>query len=288
VQYEENQRNAELAEEADFTACGTVEACSPLTDWNNFVSLLMAPNLDGIYDFVYGHDCSLSPAANKDKGPPPVDTFESSLHPSNDNDSTSSLPFDEEVREQERSAIEMSSMPSANSFAPEVKEEETVEIHQFSRLNDSPIRKNRIRGPVQRLREFRGNDPAVSDEDSFVASPAAKAAPFLPKIEPKVDIPDEEAYDTEFTLKFLRVSSMIWHTSRHYHHTLHTACTDSQFQLLFLAGGFQGWRCPDLFQGTRRWGRNLVQGCQFNDTTRSGSWLEAFRAKIMLDRYEWI
>jgi hypothetical protein len=126
-----------------------------------------------------------------------------------------SLPFDEQVGAQERSAIEttleqhnqsedefttatsgeaqMRNIPSASA--------ETIEIHPFKKKNDGPISnilRNNMRPIENDLPEQQTETADSAEQDGGIEFPSFE--------QPEEDVPDEEIYDTSFTLKFLKVS----------------------------------------------------------------------------------
>ena len=223
MMYEENNdaRKRRGDWEDNSNLCNPAEVsdtCEPLSDWNNFVNLLFAPNMNGIFDFVYGEGerspderspddspnrvgghrgrngsprkmTTQEQSPQKRQEPPPIQQIITQK-------STMSLPFDESY---ERSAIETTLEPStiANESGGE-----TSEIHPYNQVKD---------GPIQRSRDDHTND---SLEEDVIRAPLSQgdAIPVTPTRAhlhaSKVgeNVPDEEAYDTEFTLKFLRVS----------------------------------------------------------------------------------
>ena len=224
MQYEEKLKNQTTPDNAKSNICGPPDGtCEPLSDWNNFVNLLIAPNINNIFSFVYGEDAadspSQSPQRKRDKGVNPhydnghghghghgvVDKTRASV-PRRiiSKKSSGSLPFDEDY---ERSAIETTlENPGRGSGDPPVlsqsanDEGELVEIHPFDRVNDGPIRNRGTSSVQDHSGENNGNaeEPQSSKE-------AGLFQPFEAKVEG--NLPDEEFYDTAFTLKFLRVSS---------------------------------------------------------------------------------
>lgn len=202
VMYEENLNKHETRTNSNL--CGATEVsdtCDPLLDWNNFVNLLM-PNINGFFDIVYGEGEASPPNPTTKKKAvvqkPPVPriiTQKSSL----------SMPFDESF---ERSAIEttLEDGPSASLAQQPLKGEETVEIHPYKKVNDGPIHKLRKAAEdsdQDSLAEWEGDAPPQDAEPAAIAVPPV----FAPKAD--VDVPDEEVYDTIFTLKFLKEVSNI-------------------------------------------------------------------------------
>lgn len=243
--YEENLKKRKPdANKENHDLCGTStvsEACEPLSDWNNFVNLLLNPNMNGIFDFVYGEDHrdedrAVNAAASQSRSVAVENRAAPQTHANirteeisdppvpkriiTQKSSTMSLPFDESY---ERSAIETTlEEPAAlQSSSKDHKQDEAeiVEIHPYKKTAD---------GPVQRLRRAAQESDVGADhgEDSSLAFEAGNgqsgralqpqvsatsqepgAIPVPPEFESKADVPDEEVYDTVFTLKFLRVSS---------------------------------------------------------------------------------
>lgn len=222
MQYEEKLKNQTTPDNVKSKICGPPDGtCEPLSDWNNFVNLLIAPNINNIFNFVYGEDAADSPSQSPQRtrgkgvnhrydnghGHGVVDKTRASVpRRIMSKKSSGSLPFDEDY---ERSAIETTlENPARGNGDPPVlsqsvnDEGELVEIHPYDRVNDGPIR-NRGTSSVQ---DHSGENNGYAEEPQS-SKEAGLFQPFEAKVEG--NLPDEEFYDTAFTLKFLREVSNI-------------------------------------------------------------------------------
>lgn len=228
---------------ADMRNCAAGDTCSPLSDWNTFVSLLVAPNLDDIQSFVfgegsqyqnYGDYCnselgsglgSLGSYSNQSS---PVRVSRVTDKPGTgiaiggsrstrrrhaESQYKDGLPFDEET---DSKSIKWS--PSTDDRDRQSRERgegsgggnqpETVEIQHFSSVSVANDNTNE-------------SDNSPTSSPALVQRPVSSGGPITP---PKLtskdalmngmmardsQVPNEELYDTAFTLQFLKEVSKI-------------------------------------------------------------------------------
>jgi hypothetical protein len=229
LQYEENPSKEPTS--GQIKLCGTEQTCDPLVDWENFINIL-AGNLSGFYDLFGGDEkeSSLNASRNGKQSnignPAKVESSELNVQ-STSGVNRRSLSFLQGTGVQEHAAIETTleqgSMATSyqrdhvgNSFSSHsvnkkshfssstsrgMKEEETIEIHPYNRKNDAPIS------------EVSNTNSAKSRATANQSQPLTTHPPFQSS---KNNTPEEEIYDTSFTLNFLkvRISCNCWQLTR--------------------------------------------------------------------------
>jgi hypothetical protein len=214
LQYEENPNKEPPRKDSGF--CGVVgNACAPmstLSEWDSFVKALSG-NFNGLF---FGDDESIAPLAapvspsnaNAQNNSRAIRPMEEIVTTTTTQSKDESLPFDEPRGVQERSAIETTLEQNQDADRDtELKDHEytgpsdtgeTIEIHPFKKKNDGPI--GRL---LKSNMEHDDNDILAETTNS---APQDQAFEFPPFEQPKEDAPEEDIYDTAFTLKFLQVS----------------------------------------------------------------------------------
>lgn len=163
------------------------DACTPLSDFPTFFSLLYAPNMDDIKNFVFG-DTSKNkqtiPAPQTTTGvsPPIAEVVTKSA--------SSSLPFDEEVPNKSTSIVDEDESTtdndgtSVNHVSSFRSQSESIESQKIAKI---PINMNDV--PTYQSPK--------NDKIGLISSKSTAG------------LSDEEVYDSEFTLRFLREISNI-------------------------------------------------------------------------------
>jgi hypothetical protein len=228
LQYEENP-NIEPPRK-DPIICGVQMACAPLSvlsDWDYFVSIL-----SGNFN-LFGEEENNQIADYENSREPPL--FEEIVTNSKNRDED--LPFDEQVGAQERLTIETTleqhnqsedEFSTATSGEAQMRDApsasaETIEIHPFKKKNDGPISnilRNNMRPIENDLLEQQTETADYVEPDKEIEFPSFE--------QPEEDVPDEEIYDTSFTLKFLKVSRTNPNLSIYkYSNPISIACIDT-------------------------------------------------------------
>ncbi len=201
LQYEENADAGggspeKLTDIDDCHNCGITQACSPLSDWNNFVSLLVAPNLDEIQKFVFGDSGIAAPYSQSAEQRSPGDggrrgRLGKHTSPRGKIESPAgSLPFDELKEFNKNGTIRR------RDDIVDHQEQETVEIQHFSTASSHVRSPQRPIGSGKPLTPPKLTDPIPSRPLNTISARLRKT-----------NLPDEEVYDTAFTLQFLKVST---------------------------------------------------------------------------------
>lgn len=157
------------------------DACAPLSDFPTFLSLLYAPNMDDIKNFVFGDTSKnkptiSTPQTTADVPPPMAEVVTKSA--------SSSLPFDEEVSksfmDEDESTADNDGTP-VNHVSSFRSQSESIQSQKIAKI---PINMNDV--PTYQ-----------SPKNEKISHISSKSTTGLS---------DEEIYDSEFTLRFLRVS----------------------------------------------------------------------------------
>jgi len=214
LQYEENPNKEPPRKDSGF--CGVGNACAPmstLSEWDSFVNALSG----NFNHLIFGDDESIVSLAaplstvnanvngnvnaqHENRAVPPMQEIVTMTKSSHE-----SRPFDEQSGEEERSAIETTLEQNQDDLDDDEylgpsDIGETIEIHPFGKKNDGPI------GSL--LRNNMEHDDNDLLERPVKSAPQDQAFEFPPFEQPKEDAPEEEFYDTAFTLKFLQVCLM--------------------------------------------------------------------------------
>eukprot|EP00557_Chaetoceros_sp_GSL56_P011327 CAMPEP_0176478336 /NCGR_PEP_ID=MMETSP0200_2-20121128/1130_1 /TAXON_ID=947934 /ORGANISM="Chaetoceros sp., Strain GSL56" /LENGTH=318 /DNA_ID=CAMNT_0017874263 /DNA_START=123 /DNA_END=1079 /DNA_ORIENTATION=+ len=192
LQYEESPKKEPTSNQIKL--CGTEQSCDPLVNWDSFINIL-AGNLNDFYHLFSGgeKESSVDTVRNGNQSynvnPDIVESSEFNAH-STMGTSRRSLSFLQQgTGVQETAAIETtleqgqaarSSLSQRNGHG--MVEDERIEIHPYNRKNDAPISAG-----------IANQSQSENFPPSFQSS--------------KNTAPEEEIYDTSFTLNFLKVRS---------------------------------------------------------------------------------
>ena len=175
----------------DFSVMGA-DCVSPLADWGKFVSLIVSPPLEVVKDYVFGND------EEEDVG----EKMKTNEHHS------ARTPFDEI---DEATFDDESMYTTLTQTSTSVKED----------MHPPNLSRNKVLSPEKLISTgeersvkidvapLKSGAPPPNDEEMNERYLNSRSAHRDIVEDNQVDLPHEEIYDTEFTLRFLRVSQLM-------------------------------------------------------------------------------
>ena len=176
------------ADLSDFSVMGT-DCVSPLADWGNFVSLLVSPPLEVVKDYVFGNDDETNSGKKK-----------------NVEQDASNLPFDEidDPTVYEESLSGTTTLPTANKDNSQVHPHgETTSMERGQLPGTNTLTRENSVCTVDVIPFKTTGSSTIDEQSQKVEKTNIVENPIIKGIQE--DLPHEQVYNTEFTLRFLRV-----------------------------------------------------------------------------------